>query len=148
MHLITAFRAMSWVGFAVILWSNNLVWGDSADVGAGPPGQWKRAVIGAALLALISAIAISASGRRGNPPSRKVQFVAAITALGAAVIAFELRRSALAATRTHHLLEGSGFYWMASGAALATVAVIGTFTIRPKIVKPRTSRKRRSSTRG
>lgn len=122
-------RAVAWFGLAVVAWSLNIRWGVDPNVPTGPPAQWQRHVVGAGLLALIAAIAISASGRGDTPPSNRARAIAVGSALLIMVLALVIRNSATSAG-FEHLLQGSGFMWLFSGGGLVLGAAIGTFGLR------------------
>ncbi len=129
MRPITLLRAVAWLGLAVVAWSLNIRWGVDPNVPTGPPAQWQRHVVGAGLLALIAAVALSASGRKGNPPSNVARGIAVGAALLIAVLGLVVRSSATS-SGFEHLLQGSGYRWMFSGGGLVLGAAIGAFALR------------------
>lgn len=143
MRAITLLRALAWVGTAVVLGSLILVrWGENPNLPPGPPGQWEKLVVGACLLAVIAALAISVSGRKRNPPTWTARGVAAATAAMVLVIAFELRSEALATGFAPDLLGGQGWTWLVLGGSVALGAALGTMALKPPR-PPRKPRRRR-----
>jgi hypothetical protein len=143
MRAITIFRAFAWFGVAIVFWSLNMQWGSSLDVGSGPPQPWHRTVVGAGLLAFVAAVALSVSGRGGNPPGWVARAVAAACALLVLFLAWRLhgRAEGLLADA----INGAGWTWMMAGGGLVAGGVIGSFGLKPREVgnKPRARRKRR-----
>ena len=129
--MLTFARAVAWFGVVVVFWSLNVRWGTDADVGAGPPGQWERQVVGAGMLALIAAISLSASGRKGNPPSWRARAVAFAAAVLILVIAMLLRRSALGGITGADLIDGPGWTWLLSGGGFVLGATTMTLALNP-----------------
>jgi hypothetical protein len=142
MRPLTFLRAFAWLGAAVTFWSLNVKWGVSADVGAGPPGQWERHVVGAALLAFTGALALSISGRGGYPPALWARLVSLGSGAGIIVIAFVLRRDAFA-EGFDHLITGPGWTWMFAGGGLISASALGAFGIKPPDDKNDRGKKRR-----
>lgn len=130
MRPLTILRAFAWLGAAVTFWSLNVKWGVSADIGSGPPGQWERHVVGAALLGFIGALALSISGRRGLPPALWARLVTLGSGAGIIVIAFVLRNDAFA-EGFEHLIAGPGWTWMFAGGGLVSASALGAFGIKP-----------------
>jgi hypothetical protein len=135
--LLTFIRAVAWFAVVVLFWSLNIRWGTDLDVNAGPPGQWERHVVGAGLLAAVAALALSVSGRRGNPPSwlaRGVAFGAAALIL---TIGLLLRREAQSAITGADLIAGAGWTWMMAGGGFALSAAILALTLKPAARPPK-----------
>ena len=107
-----------------------LQWSTKADVHSGPPGQWERHVVGAALLAGIAAISLSFSGRKGNPPNWVARIIAAGCAVGAVGIAYYLRSNAHSTGFTH-LLGGSGWIWLLAGSLGSLSAATFALALKP-----------------
>jgi hypothetical protein len=149
--MLTVARMVAWVGAVIVWWSLNVVWGSDADAGKGPPGQWQRYVVGAGLLALVGAIALSASGRGGKPPSPLARGIALACALAIGLIAYLLRRDAL--VDFPHLLAGPGWTWLLAGGGFLLAATTLTFGLPPPVEPerksggPRNKRKRRKRKR-
>lgn len=142
MRAITMFRAAAWLGTAVVFWSLNVRWGTNLDLPNGPPGQWERLVVGAGVLSLLAALAISVSGRKGNPPSWTARGIGLASALLVIGIALHLRSTAQAVGFTSDLLGGQGWTWLLAGGGLVLGAVAGTLGLKPK-AGPRKPRRRR-----
>jgi hypothetical protein len=143
MRAITIFRAFAWLGVAIVFWSLNMRWGSSLDVGNGPPQPWHRTVVGAGLLAFIAALALSVSGRGGDPPGWVARAVAAVCA--ALVLLLAWRLYGRAEGMFADAIEGTGWTWMMAGGGLVAGGVIGSFGLKPREAenKPRARRKRR-----
>lgn len=129
MRMLTVARAIAWFGVVVTFWANNVLWGNDIDTGVGPPGQWQRQVVGAGCLALIAAIALSASGRRGNPPSWLARGIATASSLGILLLAYLLRRDALGGFP--HLIEGPGWTWMFAGGGFVLAGSVMALGLKP-----------------
>lgn len=145
MRPITLFRAMAWLGVALVFWSLNVQWGSNADAGAGPPAMWHRTVVGAGLLSFIAAMAMSLSGRKDRPPSWLARAIAGIGAAAILFIAYRLRMQAegpLADT-----VRGQGWTWLVAGGGLVASAVVGSLGIKAAPARPagKGSRKPRKS---
>jgi hypothetical protein len=142
MRAITLFRALAWTG-TIIVWSSLILvrWGENPNLPAGPPGQWEELVVGAGLLATLAALAISVSGRKRVPPSRGARTVSAAGAALVLVIAFYLRRDALATGFAADLLGGQGWTWLLAGGGMLLGAAVGTFGLKPPAT-PHKQRKR------
>jgi hypothetical protein len=133
MQPLTVMRAAAWLGFVVVGWSLNVRWGASVDLPSGPPAQWERLVVGATLLSLGAALALSLSGRGGAPPSWLARGLAAAAGAGAVTIAFVLRgRAQSALGGPDSLLGGSGWTWLCAGAALVAASALATAALRAK----------------
>jgi hypothetical protein len=132
MRPITLFRALAWAG-TMVVWSSLVLvrWGDNPNLPAGPPGQWERLVVGAGLLAMLAALAISVSGRKRVPPSWTARGVAAASASAVLFIAWYLRSDALATGFGASMLGGQGWIWLLAGGGMAVGAVAGTFGLKP-----------------
>ena len=133
------FRAMAWLGVAVVFWSLNMRWGVDPNLPNGPPGQWERPVVGAGLLAMISALAISVSGRKHTPPSWLARGIAVTAGALIIAVALYLRSNALATGFGDAMLGGSGWIWLLAGGGLVLGAAAGTLGLPPakRIKKPR-----------
>ncbi|MEM9487794.1 MAG: hypothetical protein AAGC55_01555 [Myxococcota bacterium] len=143
MRAITMFRAMAWLGVAIIFWSLNVQWGVDADVRAGPPAvSWERLVVGAGVLALIAALSLSVSGRKQIPPSWRARGIAGICALLAVVIALHMRFN-LAIGARESAVEGAGWMWLLCGGGIAVGAVLGTFGLKAPIRRTKRGKRRR-----
>lgn len=140
MRAITLFRALAWFGVAVVFWSLNLRWGSSVDVGAGPPAAWHRSVVGAGLLAVLAALALSVSGRKGNPPSWAFRGVAGACAAGILLIAWRIY--AQADDVLADAIKGPGWTWLLAGGAMVLGAVIGTLGLKRSPEKSQKKRRR------
>ncbi len=143
MRAITMFRAAAWFGVAVVLGSLVLVrWGENPNLPPGPPGHWERSVVGACLLAIVAALALSVSGKKRIPPSVAARAVAAIAAGLVVGIALWLRSQALATGFVPDLLGGQGWLWLTAGGSMLFGAAIGTFGLKaPR--PPKKARRRR-----
>lgn len=143
MRPITIFRAFAWLGVAVIFWSLNLRWGIDEGLPGGPPTSlWERLVVAAGLLAMVSAITLSVSGRKDNPPSWNARGIAGVAAFFVVVIGLYLRSNA--AGILVNAIEGQGWTWMMAGGGLVAGAVVGSFGLKKPIRRPpKGSRKRR-----
>lgn len=142
MRLITLYRALAWTG-TIIVWSSLVLvrWGGNPSLPAGPPGQWEKLVVGAGLLAVLSALAISVSGRKRVPPSWGARAVSAASAAMVLAIAWHLRSDALATGFAADLLSGQGWSWLVAGGGMALGAALGTFGLKPPAT-PHKQRKR------
>jgi hypothetical protein len=137
--LLALCRAAALVGALAIAWSLNLRWG-GADVGVGPPMQWERHVVGAALLAGIALVAMLFAGRGRRPPLAG-RALALAAALGAVAIAAWMRRDA--ARGFPHLVEGAGWTSVAIGAGLAALGALGYLALVREAGSPPSARRRR-----
>jgi hypothetical protein len=104
-------------------------WGDEASVGNGPPNQWERHVVGAALLLLVAAFTMTRTARKDEKPGGVALAIAGLATLGALALALDLRSTALDKQQGHVLL-GGGWLWMCAGASAAFGAVVSAFTLR------------------
>jgi hypothetical protein len=118
-----------WLSIVITAWSLSVPWGDEIAAGKGPPSQWERHVVGAALLLLVAALAISRTGGKNEKPGGVALAIAALASLGAIGLALDLRSTALAREQGHVLL-GTGWLWMCAGACTAFGAVVSAFTLR------------------
>lgn len=144
MRVLTIFRAMAWFGVVVVFWSLNVRWGTDVNLPNGPPTQWHKAVVGCGLLAFIAAIALSASGRRGNPPSWLARGIAGGCALIIVIIAYSLYSKAAGNPMYEDMAAGTGWTWLAGGAGMVSSAVIGTLGLQKLPEKKNKGGKRRS----
>ena len=125
-------RAVSVLALAVTAWSLNVRWGEAASNRGGPPMQWEKSVVGAALLVGITAVLLWIATRpKINTGALRlgIRAAAAIAALGAAGITFYLHRDATTSDLAS-LLGGPGWTWLAIGTGLALLAVGGALAIR------------------
>ncbi len=84
-------RALSLIAVALTGWANNVRWGTSA-VRAGPPAQWERIAVGAALLSALVALAVWIGTRSGLGVTRMWwRGAACLFAVGIVAIALQLR---------------------------------------------------------
>ena len=143
MRLITIFRAFAWLGMVVIFWSLNLRWGAEEGLPGGPPTVlWERLVVAAGLLAIVSALSLSISGRKDIPPSWTARGVAFVAAFFAVVIAFYLWSNATGILE--NATRGQGWTWLMAGAGLVSGAVVGSLGLKAPIRRPpKGGRKRR-----
>jgi len=142
MKPLTILRAAAWLGFVLVGWSLNLRWGANPRLPVGPPAQFERPVVGALLLAFVAAFVLSVSGAvgKGRPPALWSKAIALLGSLGAAsLVAWMHVRGPSTA------LDGSGWLWTASGAALVFGAAVGAAVQRDTtlVVKNPPKRKRR-----
>lgn len=142
MRVLTLFRAMAWFGVIVVFWSLNVRWGTDVNLPNGPPTQWHRAVVGAGLLAFIAALALSVSGRGGNPPSWIARGVAGAASLIIIIIAWSLYSKATG--MYEDMVGGTGWTWLAGGAGMVSSAVIGTLGLQKMPEKKSSQGKRRA----
>ncbi len=125
-------RALSVIALAVTGWSLNVKWGAEATARGGPPMQWEKSVVGATLLVGLAAVLLWIATRpKVNTGALRLGLRAAATlaALGAAGIAFYLRRDATSSD-LDSLLSGPGWTWLAFGTGLAVIAVGGALAMR------------------
>lgn len=146
MNILTLLRALGWLGVAVAGWSVTLRWGADPAVGAGPPGTWERHVVGAMLLTAIAALAISVSGRSGQPP-RLPYRIAGVTAAGLALaLALSIYLRVTRSEVFEHMVgivDGPGFAWLATGTAMTFGATAATLLLRPPPAPRRSASKQR-----
>ena len=134
MRAITFFRAFAWFGVVVVFWSLNVRWGSSTGLSSGPPTPWEKWTVAAGILALLVALSLSVSGRKGDPPSWMARGIAGGASLLAIGIVLYLRSKAtgiLADAAT-----GPGWTWLAAGSGLILGAVIGTLGLKPQVRRP------------
>lgn len=136
---LTFLRALSWIGVAISGWSINLRWGEVAAVGGGPPGQWERHVVGAAMLCGVASLTLMVAGRADRPPGLVARLVATSAAAGAVAVALFLRAEAGRSDLTH-LLAGPGWTWLAAGSVVTAAAAAATWLLRPDRRGPRRRR--------
>ena len=128
-------RAVSVLALAVTGWSLNVRWGDTATARGGPPMQWEKSVVGAALLVGITTVLLWIATRpKINTGALRlgIRAAAAIAALGAVGITFYLHRDATSSD-LESLLTGPGWTWLAIGTGLAVLAVGGALAIRSPV---------------
>jgi hypothetical protein len=145
MRMLTVFRVVAWAAVIVVGWSLAIRWGTDADVGNGPPIQFGKKVVGAAVLAGVVAVVLTMSGRKGAPPAWWARGVAVAASLGALGIAWYLRSWAHG-DGFPDLVAGPGWMWMFAGAGLSFAAAIGTVGLPAKKIKP--AQKSKPSSRG
>ncbi len=138
-------RALSLIAVALTGWANNVRWGTSA-VRAGPPAQWERIAVGAALLSALVALAVWIGTRSGVGVTRMWwRGAACLCAVGIAAIALQLRAQAVE-LQLPDLIEGPGWSWLAAGAGAALAAAVGSFALRGDVPVSRKKRARRRAT--
>ena len=119
-------RAVAWIGVVVVGWSLNLRWGDDVNVPNGPGPLYQKQVVGAMLLALLAALAISVSQKW------IAKGVAVAAGAGGALIAITLRSNA-----PDTVTSGAGWLWMAAGAGAALFATAAALLVKPPAAKKR-----------
>jgi hypothetical protein len=135
-------RAASLIGVALAGWSNNVQWG-TGSVRGGPPAQWERHVVGAALLVVLAALAVWLGTKPGA--SRLIVRGAAVGfALGGLAVAFYLKSRA-ESLRLLTLIDGPGWTWLVAGAGTALVAAVGSFAVGRDVVSRRSRARRRAA---
>jgi hypothetical protein len=127
--ILTFLRAVAWFGVFVVFWSLNVRWGTDENVGAGPPGQWERHVVGSGLLAFVGAIALCVSGRKGNPPNWTARGIA--LAAGALIVAIALLLRSRALSGFEDLIAGPGWTWLLSGGGFILSAAVMSLALKP-----------------
>jgi hypothetical protein len=127
--ILTLIRAVAWFGVFVVFWSLNVRWGTDINVGVGPPGQWERHVVGSGLLAMVAALALSFSGRRGNPPSWTARGIA--LGAGALIVAIALLLRSRALSGFEDLIAGPGWTWLLSGGGFVLAASTLAMSLKP-----------------
>ncbi len=144
-------RATSVIGFALTAWANNVRWGTASSLRNGPPVQWERFAVAAALLSGLAAIAVWLGTRAGAGPSRRwLRGAGCVFAVGVGALAFHLWRWA-ARLEMPDMVAGPGWSWLAGGAGVSLAAAIGSLALRPSPAEkrhaapPRSRRKRRTS---
>lgn len=125
MRAITFIRGVSLVGVVVVGWSMTLRWG---DIGAGPPAQWERQVVGAVVLGLICAGCLMFMGAAGTRRSWIARGIAAAAAALGVLLAVLLWRDATS-SGFPHLLAGAGWRWMLGGTGLCMAAAISALSV-------------------
>jgi hypothetical protein len=130
MNLRVLVRAASLIAVALVAWSLNVRWGSSSAVRGGPPIQWERIVVGAALLSAIAALAIWLATRPKIGASRTwLRGIAGGAALAVAAIAIRLRSEAVD-RELNDLVNGPGWSWLTAGAAVSIAAAAASFALR------------------
>ncbi len=119
---MTVIRAVQFASIVVTAWSSAMPWGDELGIGKGPPTQYERQLVGAALLLFVGAVAMVLTARQGAKPGRFALAVASAASLGAIALALTVRSTATANDQAHVLL-GGGWMWMAAGACMSLGAV-------------------------
>ncbi len=145
--MLTVLRGLAWLGVVVAGWSVNLRWGDDPALGSGAPSMWERHVVGAALLAAIAALAISVSGRGGEPPRLPYRIAGALAAGSAFAVALSMYLRVTRNELYEHMagiVGGPGFSWLIAGTGISLVAAAATLALRPAApVRRGASRRRR-----
>jgi hypothetical protein len=124
-------RAVAWIGVVVVGWSLNIRWGADEFLGNGPPVTFQKHVVGALLLGLVAALAISITQKLA------VKGVGAAAAIGGVLIAISIRSNA-----PETVTSGSGWTWMTVGTALLLAGTAATLLVRPQAPKPSSRRRR------
>jgi hypothetical protein len=132
-------RAGSLIGFALTAWSNNVRWGSDASLRGGPPMQWERAAVGAALLSALAALAVWL-GTRPASTGPWLRVAACAFALAVAAIALYLRSEANR-IGIADVLNGPGWTWLVAGAVVSIGAAAGSLALRGPIRKNRGRRR-------
>lgn len=131
MRLITMFRGLAWFGTLIVFGSLVLVrWGADPNLPGGPPGTVEKFVVGACLLAVLSAMAISVSGRKRIPPSWTARIIAASSAAAIVTITGYIYIHARNTGFTD-LLGGQGWGWLLAGGGMLLGAAVGTMGLKP-----------------
>jgi hypothetical protein len=131
MRTITLFRGLAWIGALVVFGSLVLVrWGADPNLPGGPPGTVEKFVVGACLLAALSAMAISVSGRKRIPPSWTARIIATASAAAILAITVYIRSHALSTGFTD-ILRGQGWLWLFAGGGMLLGAAVGTLGLKP-----------------
>ncbi len=130
---ITVIRAVQVVSVVVTSWSSAMPWGDETGIGKGPPAQYERHLVGAALLLGIAAVAMFATARKSDKPGRAALAVSGLACAGAIALALVVRSAAIDA-QIPHVLVGGGWMWMAAGASMSLGAVASALALR--LTKP------------
>jgi hypothetical protein len=138
--VVGAARAAAMIATSLALWSLNLRWGEVAGVGAGPPQQWERQVVGAALLLALVLLCTLVAGRRGARPGWVVRLLAPGAAVGACAIALVLRRDALRGFRV--LLEWPVWRCLSVGAGVGLAAALALQAVGSAVPPGRAPRRR------
>ena len=146
MRVLTIFRAMAWFGVIVVFWSLNVRWGADLNLPNGPPNHSHKAVVGAGLLALIAALALSVSGRGGNPPSWIARGIAGVASLIIIAIVWSLYSKASDPTYAE-MIGGTGWTWLAGGGGMIASAVIGTLGLQ-KVPEKQDNKSRKKGSKG
>ena len=99
-------------------------------------------LVGAGLLALIAALALSVSGRKGNPPSWWARGIALACAASLLLIGWWLH-SKTADLLYAEFVEGPGWTWMMAGGGMVTGAAIGALGLKAKRKRQAQKKRRR-----
>lgn len=139
-----AARAASLVGVALVGWSLNVKWGSGTAVRGGPPMQWERFVVGAALLAALAAVAVWIATRPSASALRTpLRAAAVLLAAGVGAIALHLRGEAERPALSD-LVNGPGWTWLTVGGLISLAAAAATFAVRaPRPAEPAPRKRRR-----
>lgn len=131
MRTITLFRGLAWFGALIVFGSLVLVrWGADPNLPGGPPGTVEKFVVGACLLAVLSAMAISVSGRKRIPPSWTARIIATASALAILALTMYIRSYAVSTGFTD-VLRGQGWLWLLAGGGMLLGAAAGTMSLKP-----------------
>lgn len=131
MRTITLFRGLAWFGALIVFGSLVLVrWGDDPNLPGGPPGTVEKYVVGACLLAALSALAISVSGRKRIPPSWTARGISVASAVAILGIAVYIRNHAVSTGFTD-VLRGQGWIWLLAGGGMLFGASVGSLGLKP-----------------
>jgi len=114
---------------AVTAWSSAMPWGDELGIGKGPPSQFDRQLVGAALVLLVGAIAMILTAHKGKKPGPFALAVSGSASVGAIALALTVRSTAIDHGQAHVLL-GGGWTWMAAGASIALGASLSAVALR------------------
>jgi hypothetical protein len=125
---MTVIRAVQWASIVVTGLSLSRPWGDEIAVGKGPPSQYERHVVGAALLLFVAALTMARTARKDGKPGRFALAIAGAASLGAVALALGVRSTAIENQQAHVLL-GGGWMWMSAGACMSIGAVVSAFTL-------------------
>lgn len=133
MQPIVLTRVVAWLGTVAVGWSLNLRWGDDPNLPAGPPSHLERPIVGAMLLAMVAAIALSTAARG---------WVARGLALagGAGAVAISLWARSRGPDTA---LGGAGWLWMMLGAAAVLAAAAGRAALKAPPARTKKPAKRR-----
>jgi len=115
-RVAAAARIIAWGAAFIVFWALNVRWGDDPSVGNGPPVQFQRQVVGAFLLALVGAGALTWSFFSGRNPGKVGRWMGAGAGGAVLLIAWWVRRDAM--VDFPHLLAGPGWHWLLGGGGL------------------------------
>jgi hypothetical protein len=120
MNPLTLMRAAAWLGVVAVGWSLNTRWGAEEFLGNGPPATFHKHVVGALLLGLVAALAISVSR------ARWARGLGAAAAAGAVAVALVVRARAPVT-----VISGSGWVWLMIGAGAVAAGAVATLALQP-----------------